>query len=365
MLKRFALPALLAGIIAAGVVAEFLPASPVGAGDASTGESDAVAKVAAPNSLTARAVSAARAFKASLSSSQRAALQYSFNSSEKESGWSNLPTNFVPRNGVAIKDLSSGQRARLRTLLDTILSSQGYADEVAVLKANAYLKQEQKGTGTAPIVDYGAGLYYVAFFGTPSPSRKWTVQFGGHHYALHMTFSGATVSNTPYFIGVDPPTAFKVKGKTYQPMANEVAALFGAVRSLNASQRAAARLSQSFDDVLVGAQKDGLFPPKRGITVSTLSTSQQKLVTRAIRSYVGDMPRKQANRHIATYKQQYSKTKLAWSGSTDATTPGAYVRIHGPRVWIELAMQKGVGGPFRSHYHSIERDVERDYGAGT
>jgi len=364
MLKRFALPTLLAGIIAAGLVAELLPASPAGAGDASPGESAAVADVAARKSLTAKAVRAARVFKASLGSSQRAALQYSFNSSEKKSGWSNLPTNFVPRNGVAIKDLGSGQRARLRMLLDTILSSQGYADEVAVVKANAYLKQEQQNQdGAAPIVDYGAGLYYVAFFGTPSPSRKWTVQFGGHHYALHMTFSGATVSNTPYFIGVDPPTAFEVRGKTYEPMANEVAALFGAVRSLNASQRARARLSQSFDDVLVGAQKDGQFPAKLGITVSTLSTPQQKLVTRAIRSYVGDMPRKQANRHIATYKKQYAKTKLAWSGSTDATRPGAYVRIHGPRVWLELAMQKGIG-PFRSHYHSIERDIERDYGAG-
>jgi hypothetical protein len=363
MLKRFGLPALLAGIIAAGVVAEALPTSPAGAGDASTGESAAVAKVAARKSLTARAVRAARAFKASLSSSQRAAVQYSFSSSQKKSGWSNLPTNFVPRNGVAIKDLGAGQRARLRTLLDTILSSQGYADEVAVIKANAYLKQEQDETGTAPIVDYGTGLYYVAFFGTPSRSRKWTVQFGGHHYALHRTFSGATVSNTPYFIGVDPPTAFEVKGQTYQPMADEVAALFGAVRSLNASQRATARLSQSFDDVLVGPQRDGQFPAKRGVTVSTLSTRQQKLVTRAIRSYVGDMPRKQASRHIASYEKQYSKTKLAWSGSTDATVPGAYVRIHGPRVWLELAMQVGIG-PFRSHYHSIERDIERDYGAG-
>jgi hypothetical protein len=365
MLKSFALPALLAGIIAAGVVAEVLPAPPAGAGDASTGESSAVAKVAARKSLTAKAVRAARAFRASLSPSLRADLQYSFNSPEKKTGWSNLPTNFVPRNGVAIKDLSSGQRARLRALLDTILSSQGYADEVAVLKANAYLKQEQQdGSGTAPIVDYGAGLYYLAFFGTPSPSRKWTVQFGGHHYALHMTFSGATVSNTPYFIGVDPTTAFEVKGETYQPMADEVAALFGAARSLNARQRARARLSESFDDVLAGPQKDGQFPAKRGVTVSTLRTPQQELVTRAIRSYVGDMPRRQAKRQIATYKQQYSKTKLAWSGSTDPTAPGAYVRIQGPRVWIELARQKGIG-PFRSHYHSIERDIERDYGAGT
>jgi hypothetical protein len=68
MLKRFAIPVVLAGIIADGAVNEFVRASPAGAGDASTGESDAVATAAAASSLTAKAVSAAKAFKASLSS---------------------------------------------------------------------------------------------------------------------------------------------------------------------------------------------------------------------------------------------------------------------------------------------------------
>jgi hypothetical protein len=308
-------------------------------------------------------VSAARAFEASLSSLQRAAVQYSFSSSQK-SHWSILPTNLRARNGVAIKDLSATQRARLRTLLRTILSAQGYANQVAVRKADTYLKERPQESGNAGrlLFAYGQGLYYVAFFGTPSRSKKWTVQLDGHHYTLNMTFGGENVSNTPYFIGVNPPTAFNMNGKTYQPMASEVAALFGAVRSLSPSQRAAARLSQSFDDVLVGEGNDGRFPPKQGITVTTLSTAQQELVTRAIRSYVGVMPRERADRRIAAYEKRYSKTKLAWSRSTDAATPGAYVRIHGPRVWIEIVMQEGQ--VVRSHYHSIERDVKRDYGTG-
>jgi uncharacterized protein DUF3500 len=363
MLKRFALPALLVGIIATGVVAEFLPASPAGAGDASTGESDAVAKVAGSNSLTARAVSAARAFEASLSASQRAAAQFSFSSPEK-SGWSILPTNLAHRNGVAIKDLGDLQRARLRTLLRTILSAQGYADEVAVRRADTYLAHhpQQAGNRTRHLFDTGEGLYYVAFFGSPSRSKKWTVQVSGHHYTLNMTFSGARVSNTPYFIGVNPPRPFKLRGATYQPLADEVAALFGAIRSLDAAQRAAARLSQSFDDVLVGEGKDRQFPPEQGVTVSTLSSAQRKFVTRAIGAYVGAMPPRQADRRIATYEQEYPRTKLAWSGSTNRTVPGAYVRIQGPRIWIEIVMQEGQVA--QAHYHSIERDIKRDYGAG-
>jgi hypothetical protein len=376
MLKRFAVPVLLAGLIAAGALAEF-SASPAGAGSALTGKSDAVAGVAARNSkcvpvarvaprdsLTARAVSAARAFETSLSSVQRAAVQHSFNS-EKKSGWSSVPTNLVPRNGVAVSDLSAHQRARLWALLRTIMSAQGYSDEVGVRKADTYLRLAYRG-GTTPAsnFDYGEGRYYIAVFGRPSRSRKWMVQFTGHHYTLNMTFSGASVSNTPYFIGVNPPTTFKLHGHTYQPMVDQVAAMFGAVRSLNESQRARARLSSRFHDVLAVAGRDGQFPPKQGITVSRLNRAQQKLVTRAILSYVSVMPREQANRLMATYEKQYSQTKLAWSGSTNPTTPEAYVRIQGPRVWIEIShtdLGRLVGEIV--HYHSIERDIQNDYGA--
>lgn len=111
ILKRV-VSVLLVGMIATGAVVELLSASPAGAGNASTGKGyaiarvaragskcAAVAKVAPRDSFTARAVSAARAFEASLSSAQRAAVQYSFNS-DKRSGWSSVPINLAPRNGV-------------------------------------------------------------------------------------------------------------------------------------------------------------------------------------------------------------------------------------------------------------------------
>jgi Protein of unknown function (DUF3500) len=140
-------------VIGIAVAQEVVGTSPASAGNASTGASDAVARPASQASLTARAVTAANAFKASLSAAQRAALQYAFNSSKKQSGWSNLPTTFVKRNGVAVKDLSAAQLAKLRTLLTTILSTQGYADEEAVRKADTYLSQQPNSGGGGPIAD--------------------------------------------------------------------------------------------------------------------------------------------------------------------------------------------------------------------
>jgi hypothetical protein len=48
---------------------------------------------------------------------------------------------------------------------------------------------------------------------------------------------------------------------------------------------------------------------------------------------------------------------VAYSGSTTLDTLDDYVRIDGPRVWIEFACQRGI------HYHTIWRDRVTDYGA--
>ena len=363
MFRKLPLPLYLTAIIGLAVVSELWPESPADAGHRSLGGRSAVVEAAAENSLTARAVEAANAFKRSLSRSQRAAVQFSFNDPRKRSGWSNLPVSLAPRPGVQIADLSSRQVAKLRALLRTILSAQGYRDEEATRKANAYVA-EQTGDPNGGLYHFGERAYYIAIYGTPSTSRKWTVQFGGHHLAIHMTFSGEAISNTPYFVGVEPPRPFEVRGRTYAPMADEAAALFRAVRSLDRTQLEQARLNRKFDDVLVGPQKDGQFPRRQGITVSNLSARQQRLVTRAIRSYVGDMPTRQASALMETYERQYSRTSLGWSGTTDRRKIGAYVRLHGPRLWIEFCTQTAVIVKPGVHYHSIERDIKTDYGAG-
>src|SRR5262245_7376743 len=171
MLKRVLMPLSLGVIIAAGVVEAVVPPSRTAA---RSEPAAAVARPAAANSLTAKAVAAAYAFQASLSRSQRATAQYPFGSQEREKGWSNLPTAFVARPGVSIADLDATQRSKLKALLKTILSTQGYDDEEGTRKADAYLHNVVKSRPGAPAsIPYGQGLFYVAFYGKPSTSRKW------------------------------------------------------------------------------------------------------------------------------------------------------------------------------------------------
>lgn len=133
-------------------------------------------------------------------------------------------------------------------------------------------------------------------------------------------------------------------------------------RSLSSSQLATAKLGKSFDDVLLGPGQDGKFPTREGQPVSNLSSAQQQLVTSAIQAWVNDVNAPAAKKLMTTYKKGYTSTRMAWSTSIDPDTKGAYFRIDGPRVWIEIVSQNGIVIRNKVHYHSIWRDRTRDYG---
>lgn len=40
------------------------------------------------------------------------------------------------------------------------------------------------------------------------------------------------------------------------------------------------------------------------------------------------------------------------------------MRIHGPRVWIEISTAGGIVISGQTHYYSIARDRQADYGTG-
>ena len=50
------------------------------------------------------------------------------------------------------------------------------------------------------------------------------------------------------------------------------------------------------------------------------------------------------------------------AGSANLSTAGSYVRIDGPRVWIEFVVQATVADKTMVHYHTIWRDKVADYG---
>ena len=293
---------------------------------------------------------------ATLSTTQQTSSIYTLSQANATNYWSNLPTTFVTRHGIALSALSDTQKEAAEALLAGVLSTQGQTTMANLRAADEYLKDNGGGS------DYGEDLYYISFLGTPSTSSAWILEFTGHHYTFFYALdaSNSPVSLTPNFVGVEPKS-YTSSGSTIEPMASEHDAMKAVLDSFSTSQLAAAKLSTSVSDLVVGPQADGKYPSTQsGIAVSALDSSQQDLVKAAIATYASD----------ANGTGQYDayvdgtalgSTYISWSNYSDLATQGSYMRIDGPRIWIEFSVQSGVVFS-ATHYHTVWRDKTYDYG---
>jgi hypothetical protein len=74
---------------------------------------------------TARIVSAANTFLATLDDKQRQSVLFSFDDEAQRKRWSNLPTGAVPRAGIGLKEMTPAQSSATMALLSSALSARG------------------------------------------------------------------------------------------------------------------------------------------------------------------------------------------------------------------------------------------------
>lgn len=199
----------------------------------------------------------------------------------------------------------------------------------------------------------------MAFFGTPSISAPWALQFGGHHYARMIDFSDGQVAVTPAFTGVEP-RSFTLDGQTVEPLADKSSAIFGMLAALGADELAAAELPITDTAVQLGPGSD-TFPNTEGLSLRDASEEVRDLALRAIERWTADFDAEVAASVLADAERNLDDTSIGWSTSIDPDTEGGYARIDGPSVWIEFVNEGGVGRD-DIHQHSVYRDKQLDYG---
>lgn len=303
-----------------------------------------------PAAVTEAVVAAAAAFLAGLTPEQRERVRYDSDDPALRE-WSYFPGR-SDRNGIAIGELTDEQRAAAFAVAEETLSDSGYAQLRGVLAAEDALGVRNG----EPEVD--SDRYFIAFFGEPSTTGRFTVQITGHHLAVNTTFEGDRISPTPAFTGVDP-VDFEADGRRLRPMLAETEAFTALVESLGEDALAAARIG-AIDDVRVGTGRSDRYPEPEGTLVSDLTEEQRGRVTAFVRAWVGDTDERVAEPLVQQYEAEFDRTRIAVSGSLDPDTPGAYLRIDGPRLWIEFS-NVGRFGNGDNHYHSIYRDKRADY----
>ncbi|MVN76868.1 DUF3500 domain-containing protein [Hymenobacter sp. HMF4947] len=327
-------------------------------------------KVTQATTAVADVVTAANAFIATLSTTQQSTLQQSFTATNVAK-WSNLPCGSSCRIGLQLSSLTTAQQTAALAVVQAATgttANEGYNEIQQIRAADDYLAANGGGSG------YSSGTYFIAFLGTPSTTGTWMLQFGGHHLATNITFGNGVVTGaTPKFEGVEPlsfttanATIFPA-GTTVAPLSSEASAMLAMLNGLTTTQKTAAKLTQTFNDVLLGPNTteggSTTFPAtKVGIAGSTLTTAQQDLVVAAMTPWVQDADDVTAAALLNYYKTQLATTYISYAGTGNFTTNGDYVRIDGPNVWIEFVCQTGVVFRSNIHYHSIWRDRARDYG---
>lgn len=279
--------------------------------------------------------------------------------------WSNLPLALAPRVGVRLGDLNEAQTAKAKALLQTALSSCGLELLDGIRAADGFLKPlDNRRIGWDP------ANYFVAFIGEPSADKPWSLKVDGHHIAINITFNATHVSATPLFDGIEP-VEFMAGDRKLEPLAPQA----GAMRALATAvaNTPGARLDGEFRDVTRGSTPDGdtNFPMTyptgatgRGIAYSALPPAQQALVRTAMARWV-ELPNGAVSKPLmADYSTAaaLAQTYVGVAGSPDLSKPGSYVRIDGPRVWIEFIVQPAARDPKEIHYHTIWRDKLADYG---
>lgn len=314
-------------------------------------------------------VTAALAFKASLSASQQTTLEQTYTTSLARK-WSNLPCGASCRNGIQFGTLSSAQLQLALAVIKEALgpsANDGYDEFNQNRLAEAYLHANGGGNG------YDSTLRWIAFLNTPTATGAWMLQFGGHHYAANVAFNGGhVVGATPFFQGLEPKS-FTYNGTTYAPLNDEHDALTAMLASLSSSQLTTAKLSSNFSDcVMVPGETNmgtSVFPAKAGVLCSSLTSTQKSLVLAAIRHYTQDMDTATASAVLARYTSEIDNTYISYTGSGTSGTAssflaaqGDYVRIDGPTVWVEMSCQGGIVIQGQIHYHTVWRDHSHDYG---
>lgn len=311
---------------------------------------------------------AAAAFYATLTTEQQQQVLYGYDDATKTTSWSNFPVTFVERAGVNLADLTEEQRTAALNVLESLLSDEAYAEVTGIMNGDQYLLENSTST------EASLGQYYIAFFGDPSDTNAWEVQFGGHHLGINATLDGSTDSITfaPTHLGSQPASYTAADGTEVQPLAGMYQTAFAFYDSLDAEQQATLYQGTQISNLTCAPGGSCDFPTGTGMSGSDLTDEQKQLLLDVIENWVGLADEQTTADALAAIEATLDETYINWSGATvyDMTQgDGIYFQISGPKAFIEFSNQQGsanadVAGVVTGgwgHIHTIYRDPTADY----
>ncbi|MFF7984391.1 DUF3500 domain-containing protein [Streptomyces sp. NPDC007901] len=314
---------------------------------------------------TAPVITAANAFLAGLTDTQKTATQFTVHSTEWRL-WSNIDS--YSRQGVSLADLTDTQKDLGTALLKAALGADGLETTEKIRKIN-----QAAGEAIGNTASFNEDAYYWTLMGTPSDSEPWGFQFDGHHCVINYFVLGDQVVMSPCFWGSEP-TSMEIDGETVTVCHEEVLASLAFVNSLTTDQQTVAIVSatKSSESMKAGAFSDNTVQAYEGLRGNALTRVQKQQLLGIVEAFVDRARADAAKVRMAEVRAHLDDTYVTWAGGTGADD-AFYVRVHSPVVWVEVDCQapgplRGAYGgtegvPTQMHVHSIIRTPNgNDYG---
>ncbi len=335
----------------------------VAAADKSATTTDAASTTQETIDATA---AAAEEFLATLSEEQKEKVLYDYNDDTKTTSWSNFPVTFVERSGLKLGDLNQEQQKAALKVLKALLNDDAYAKVTGIMEGDQYLYDKAGAT------DLGNTQYNIAFFGNPSNTSAWAVQFGGHHVGINATFDNGAITFAPTHLGTQPTTYVDDNGQTKSALGGMYNTAFAFYNSLTEEQKSKLYQGEEVKNLTCAPGDTCDYPTGTGIKGSDLTDEQKQLLLKVIANWVDLADSETTQKELDAISATLDETYINWSGATTYDTSqgkGIYFQISGPKAYIELSSQdnsagaeiNGVSTSGWGHIHTIYRDPTNDY----
>lgn len=340
----------------------------------------------------------------SLDDSQRKLALFPFPADDERRLWFYTPTD---HGGLTLAAMTQPQHRLLYRLVASGLSTAGYVTASTIIGLENVLDQLEGFTGAS--FDRLRGrdplLYYVRFFGAPSPTATWSWRLGGHHVSLNFTIIDGVLSGvTPLFFGADPASSPLLGPHPLRPLAGVEDLGRELTRSLSNEQRSIALVRHAPPD-LVGSNRssladgDGPIPlplifrrpfesevgvhlqraqdhlvastgvepedleamsfthQPKGLAARGMDAGQRGMLEALLRLYVDRLPDDVADEEAAKFAgAALDDIHLLWAGGLEPGQPH-YYRLHGPTILAEYDNSARDA----NHVHSVWRDPRGDF----
>ncbi len=341
---------------------------------------------------------------AALDDAQRKLALWPFPADQERRLWFYTPTD---HGGLTLAAMTQPQHRMVFRLVASGLSTAGYVTASTIIGLENVLDQLEGFTasferprGRDPL------MYFVRFFGTPSPTGTWSWRLGGHHISLNFTIiDGVLSGSTPLFLGADPASSPLLGPHPLRPLAGVEDLARELTRSLSGDQWAIAVVTPRAPTDLVGGNRsslsDGDQPislpliwrrqfegeigealqraqertdattgvgptdfeamsfthrPK-GLAAAAMDVAQRDMLDALLHLYVDRLPDDLAAEEAVKFAgSSLDAVHLLWAGGLEPGQPH-YYRLHGPTLLAEYdnSMRDA------NHVHTVWRDPRGDF----